>query len=177
MRDALLRSGVVKTDLRTSNVDINPKRNDHNDITGYTVSQGLTAKLHNLPQAGALMSAAISAGGDVARLTDVSFSIEDEAALLAEARRKAFADAHGKADLYARAAGRSLGRVVKIVEEPSSYGHSFAMNDTAGAGGSGGAAVPIEPGQQQLTVSVTVEWAVNPPGRPDRLDPLRRRHQ
>ena len=44
MRDALLHAGVVKTDLRTSDVAINPKRNDHNDITGYTVSQGLTAK-------------------------------------------------------------------------------------------------------------------------------------
>ena len=38
------------------------------------------------------------------------------------------------------------------------------MNDTAGAGGS--APVPIEPGRQQLTASVTVEWAINPPTRP-----------
>jgi uncharacterized protein YggE len=169
MRDTLLRSGVVTTDLRTSNVGIDPNRNDHNTITGYTVSQGLTAKIHNLPQAGALISAAIAAGGDVARLNDVSFSIEDEADLLAEARRKAFTDAHGKADLYARAAGRSLGRVVKIIDETPTYGSSFGQNDMAGvgsAGGSIGTKVPIEPGRQQVTVTVTVEWAFTPPGRP-----------
>ena len=169
MRDALLRSGVVKTDLRTSTVGITPKRNDHNTITGYTASQGLTAKIHSLPQAGALISAAVTAGGDLARLNDVSFSIEDKAALLAEARRKAFADAHGKADLYARAAGRSLGRVVRIVEENSGSGPWFAPNDmaaTGGNGGAGGAAVPIEPGQQQVTMTVTVEWAFAPPARP-----------
>ena len=160
MRDALLHGGLARTDLTTSNVGLTPKRNDHNTITGYTAGQGLIAKIHNLPQAGALISAAVAAGGDVARLNDVSFSIEDKAALLTEARGKAFADARGRADLYARAAGRSLDRVVKIVEEPAGSGSWFAPNDMAAtSGGAGGAAVPIEPGRQQVTMTVTVEWA------------------
>jgi len=162
MRDSLIRSGAVKADLRTSSVDINPKRNDHNDITGYTVRQGLTAKIHHLPQAGTLMSAAIAAGGDVARLNGVAFSIEDDAALLAEARKKAFADAQRKATLYARAAGRSLGPVARMVEETPSYGRPFAQNDMAGGGAGAGSALSIEPGRQQVTVTVTVEWALTP---------------
>ena len=157
-RDALVRSGVVKSDLRTSNVAINPKRNDHNDITGYTVSQGLTAKIHNLPRAGAVIAAVIAAGGDAARLNGVSFSIENEAALLVKARKKAFADARGKARLYAREAGRSLGRVVKMIEETPSYATPFEQNDMAGIA----SAAPIEPGRQQVTVTVTAEWALNP---------------
>jgi uncharacterized protein len=159
MRDALVRAGVARADLQTSNVGINPKRDDHNDITGYTVSQGLAAKIRNLPQAGAIMSAAVAAGGDAARLNGVSFSIADEAALLTEARRKAFADARDKAGLYAREAGRSLGRVVKVSEGSAGYESSYGQNHLAAAD----SAVPIEPGRQQLTATVTVEWALNPP--------------
>lgn len=157
IRNALLRSGVLKKDLQTSNVSVSPKRNDHSDITGYTVSQGLTAKIHHLPKAGTIISAAIAAGGDVARLNGVSFSIEHEAALLATARKKAFADARSKAELYAREAGRSLGRVVKMIEETPSYERPFGQNDMAGAS----SAVPIEPGQQQVTATVTVQWALS----------------
>jgi uncharacterized protein YggE len=158
MRDALVRAGVVKADLQTSNVGISPKRDDHNDITGYTVSQGLTATIRDLPRAGALMSAAIAAGGDAARLNGVSFSISDQAALLVEARKKAFADARAKAELYARAAGRSLGRVVKVSEETGGYRGPFGQHDMAAAD----SAVPIEPGRQRLTATVAVEWALNP---------------
>jgi uncharacterized protein YggE len=165
MRDTLARAGVVKADLQTSNVGISPKRNEHNDITGYTVSQGLTAKIRNLPQAGTLMSAAVKAGGDAARLNGISFSISDEAELLVEARKRAFADARGKAGLYAREAGRSLGRVVKVSEENPGYGRPFGQYAMAAAD----SAVPIEPGRQQLTVTVTVEWTLNPP--PDQQGP------
>jgi uncharacterized protein YggE len=158
MRSALVRAGMATADLQTSNMGISPTRNDDEVVTGYTVSQGLTAKVRNLPQAGALMSAAIAAGGDAARLNGVSFVIEDDAALLAEARRKAFADARRKAELYAREAGRSLGRVVKVSEQTPSDGgpgepYRFMAADSE---------VPVEPGRQQLAVSITVEWAFQP---------------
>ncbi|MET0419724.1 MAG: SIMPL domain-containing protein [Actinoplanes sp.] len=84
-------------DLQTSNVNISSTRKDDGPITGYAVNQGLTAKIRNLPKGGALISAAIAAGGDAARLNGVSFAIEDDAALLVEARKNAFADARGKA--------------------------------------------------------------------------------
>ncbi|MEU4421704.1 SIMPL domain-containing protein [Actinoplanes sp. NPDC024001] len=156
MRNALARAGMARADVQTSNVGINPRRNDNEEITGYVVNQGLTAKIRNVPRAGALMSAAIAAGGDAARLNGVSFAIENDAALLAQARKKAFADARGKAELYAREAGRPLGRVVRVVEETPSYGWAGDNYKMAAAD----AAVPIEPGRQELTVSVTVEWAL-----------------
>ncbi len=156
MRDTLVRDGLARADLQTSNAGIGATRNDGGKITGYTVNQGLTAKIRNLPRAGSLMSAAIAAGGDAARLNGVSFAVEDNAALLTQARKKAFADARAKAALYAGEAGRSLGRVLKVSEAGT------------GDGGSGGgdrmyaadAPMPIEPGRQRLTVTVTVEWAL-----------------
>ena len=128
---------------------------------------GLTAKVRDLPKAGALISAAIAAGGDAARLNGVSFAIEDDAALLVEARKKAFANARAKAALYAREAGRPLGRVVRVSEDSPNQWTPGGQNKF----GAADAAVPLEPGRQQLTVTVTVEWALDP--SPARRGPAR----
>jgi uncharacterized protein len=162
MRDALVRAGLTRADLQTSNVEVSSQRNDDGGIAGYTVSQGLTATIRNLPRAGAYMSEAIAAGGDAARLNGVWFAIEDDTALLTEARTKAFADARAKAELYAREASRQLGRVIKVSEM------------TPGDLGSGGqdlrsaadSPVPIEPGRQRRAATITVEWALHPPSAP-----------
>jgi uncharacterized protein YggE len=159
MRDALVRAGVARADLQTSDAGIAPEQNDDNDITGYTVTEGLTAKIRDLPKGGAVISAAIAAGGDAARLNGVSFSIEDDTPLLMQARKKAFADARAKAELYAEQARRPLGRVLTISEEAPGYVNPFHQNTMAM---SDAAALPIEPGQQQLSVTVTVEWALTP---------------
>jgi uncharacterized protein len=153
MRDALVRAGVARADLGTSNVTIGAKVDDHQAIVGYTVNEGLTATIRNLPRAGDTVAAAVAAGGDAARLNSASFGIENDTALLAEARRKAFADARQKAELYARAAGRPLGRVLRVSEATAGSGPVF------GPAAAMDARLPIEPGRQRLTVTVTVEWA------------------
>ncbi|MFI5843179.1 SIMPL domain-containing protein [Catenuloplanes sp. NPDC051500] len=161
MRDALIKAGLTRADLQTSNVAVGATENDDKKVVGYTASQGLTATIRDLPGAGALLSTAVAAGGDAARLTGVSFSIEDSAGLLAEARKRAFADARDKAELYARQAGRSLGRVVRVSEDNAVY-HGASANYSLAADAAG-AAVPIEPGRQQLTATVTVEWSFAAP--------------
>jgi uncharacterized protein YggE len=157
MRDALVRAGIARADLQTSNFSIGSKVNNDQQITGYTVNQGLTAKIRDLRRAGDLISAAIAAGGNAARLNGVSFAIENDAALLAEARKKAFADARQKAELYAHEAGRPLGRVVQVNETAPSYGVPVGQFSPAAMD----SRFPIEPGRQRVTVNVTVEWALD----------------
>jgi uncharacterized protein len=158
MRDALVRAGVAKADLQTSDVSVNSRRSG-TKITGYTVSQGLTAKIRTLPKAGAVISAAMTAGGDAARLHGTSFAIENDGALLTEARKRAFADARGKAELYAREAGRPLGRVIRVSEESAGFAGGAGLRGLAYAD----QAAPVEPGRQDLSVTISVEWALNPP--------------
>jgi uncharacterized protein len=164
MDDTLVRAGIARADLQTSVFSVGSKVNDDQTITGYTVRQGLTVKIRNLPRAGELMSAAIAAGGDAARLNGVSFAIENDGALLAEARRKAFADARQKAELYAHEAGQPLGGVRKVSETAPSYGVPFGQHAAAAMD----SRVPIEPGRQRLAVTVTVEWALDPLPKPAR---------
>ncbi len=156
MRNVLVREGVAPADLQTSQVDIESVQNDAGQVTGYTVSESLTAKIRSIPRAGTILAAAVAAGGNAARLSGVSFVVERNDALLAEARRKAFADARAKAELYADEADRSLGDAAYITETapgdtPLAQGQAV-LADAAPA-------VPIEPGRQPVAVTVTIRWS------------------
>ncbi|WP_344076620.1 SIMPL domain-containing protein [Luedemannella helvata] len=164
MRDALLRAGVARADIQTSSLSIGTRTNEDGATTGYTASQGFTVKIRNLPRAGDILSAGIAAGGNASRLYGVSFVMDNDAALVARARRGAFADARRTAELYAREAGRPLGRVLKITETAS--GCEGCDSSEASRGGFGGGAPgALEPGRHRLSVTVNVEWALNPPSR------------
>ena len=155
MQDALVDAGVAKADIQTSTAGIHPTYGKQGRITGYAVNEGLTARIRTIADAGTIIAAGIEAGGNAAQLFGISFEVEDDDDLLAAARRKAFADAQAKAELYAAEAGRRLGQVVSVTEAVPEYG-AFDMQF---AGAEASAAVPIEPGQQQLAVTVTVEWS------------------
>jgi uncharacterized protein len=157
IRDALVDHGVAEADIQTAGIDIYPRYARGGAISGYQVSHQLTVKIRDLAKAGAIISAAVDAGGNAARLSGVSFAIEDDDTLLAQARRQAFADAKAKAELYGEQAGRQLGPVVSVTETVRAAevsAESFRAADLAAP-----SPVPIEPGRQQLAVTVTVEWA------------------
>jgi uncharacterized protein YggE len=159
VHDAFTKGGVAEPDLQTSGLSIYPRYDkDGRRITGYQVSEQLSVKLRDLAKAGALIGQAADAGGDATRINGLSFDIEDDSTLLAQARRKAFDEARAKAELYAQASGRGLGRVVSVNESVSAPapGPEFAADVYRATASK---AVPILPGQQRLSVTVTVEWA------------------
>ena len=159
--DALRKGGVDEADLQTAGLDIYPQYSDDGrQVTGYQAQQQLTVTFRDVDAAGRLIGRAVSAGGDAARLSGLSFRIDDDSALLADARRKAFDDAKAKAELYGDAAGRGLGRVVSVTETVTGNDNPYPMSDYYAARDVAGAkAVELQPGQQQLSVTVTVEWS------------------
>jgi uncharacterized protein len=154
---SLERSGVADKDLQTSNFSIQPNYTNKGLPSGYVVNEGVTAKIHGLAKAGATLNAAVGAGGDKVRVDNVYVSIDDTDPLQGDARAAAVADAKAHAQQYAAAAGRSLGQVQSISEQtsysPTPYAYDRAM-PTAGS-----AAVPIQAGSQDVTVSITVVYA------------------
>ena len=98
------------------------------------------------------------AGGNATRVDGVSLSLNDTGSLLAAARAKAVADARTKAAQYARALGMSLGPVVSVSEQqPAPVLPVFAAPGAAHAAPS---TVPVSPGRQQVTVTVTAVFAL-----------------
>ena len=158
--DTLKRHGIAAKDLTTSQLSISPTYDTNGQrITGYQVSNLVTAKDHDLQGAGALIDAAAGAAGDAVRIQQIAFGFDDDSALLAQARADAVRRAHDQADQMAKAAGVKLGRVRSISEGSEvSPGPRYSLGAANAPGNA--APTPIEPGTQQLTVTVTAVYDI-----------------
>jgi len=154
---ALRRDGVAAADIQTSGLSIWPNYpNNSQTPSGYGVSESLTATLNSLATAGAQINDAVRAGGNATTVSDISLNLTDTSALLAQARARAVADATAKAGQYAKALGVPLGAVISITDQaPTQPLPEYGFANAA----AGKASVPISPGTQQLSVSITVVFA------------------
>ena len=154
---ALQAGGVAAADIQTSGLSIYPNYpNNSSTPDGYSVSESLTATLNSLAAAGTQIDAAVHAGGNAATVSGISLNLTDTSSLLAQARARAVADATAKAAQYAKALGQPLGPVVSITDQAPAQPYPVY----AAASSAAKASVPVSPGTQQLSVSVTVVFAV-----------------
>jgi uncharacterized protein len=155
----LRRSGVAAPDIQTSGLSVYPSYSGSSGVPdGYQVSEQLTITLRRLPVAGSQISAAAHAGGNATVIDGVSLNLSDTSTLLASARARAVADAKAKATAYARALGRPLGAVISMSEAPPAQ--PYPLPEFATPSASRAASVPVHPGTQQLSVTVTVIFAL-----------------
>ena len=156
---ALKGRGVAEKDLRTSELSLNPVFGPEGvgRITGYQASNEVTATLRNVAAAGGVIDAATSAAGDAARVQRLSFSIADDSALRAEARAEAVRQAQQRAKQMAEAAGVALGPLLSVSETPGTTPIPYPAQTADRS-----AAVPVQPGSQELRVSVDVVYAIAP---------------
>jgi uncharacterized protein YggE len=150
--------GVAPEDLQTSQLSIYPSYDDKGAVTGYQVTNIVTAKLRDIGGAGALIDAAGQAAGDAVRVQQLSFSIDDDSDLRANARADAVRRAQAQAKQLADAAGIALGPIHSITESPITG--TVVYPQAAMAADSAAGSVPIEPGSQQLQVSVQVVYEI-----------------
>ena len=155
---ALTKAGVAEKDIRTSNFSIWPSQqySPEGQITGtiYMVDNSVYITVRELDSLGDLLDDAITAGAN--SVNSITFDVADKTQAVKDARAKAVEDAKLQAQELADAAGISLGSVQNINFYDNS---SYPSPVYGGKGGGGGAmaadvAVPIQPGQ--LTISVTV---------------------
>jgi uncharacterized protein YggE len=156
---ALRAQGVAAADIQTSGLYIQPNYGSNSQTpTGYGASESLTATLDNIQTAGAQIQAAVHAGGNAVTVDGVSLNLTDTSGLLATARARAVADARAKAAQYAQALGQPLGPVVSVSDQTQTN-PSLPVPMASSVAGKA-SSVPINPGSQQLTVSVTVVFAL-----------------
>ncbi|MGV9713803.1 SIMPL domain-containing protein [Gordonia sp. NPDC003424] len=160
--DAVVAAGVDRKDIQTQQVNLTPQYTSpapgsSSEISGYQATNTIRVTIRDLDKASAILAAAATAGGDNTRISNVAFAIDDDSDLMKQAREAAFDDARSRAEQYASLAGDSLGKVQTITEQTSGAEQpTTVQRDSAVAA----APVPIEPGQQTLTFSVTVTYAL-----------------
>jgi uncharacterized protein len=157
--DALTGAGVDDKDIQTRNYSIYPEydyKADTQTLLGYRVTNTVTVKIRNLDDAGSIIDAATGAGGDAVQVSGVSFSIEDDDALLQDARGRAWDNAKAKADQLASLSGVTLGKPISITESVSSQPPVYRAADMLETAGT----TPIEAGEQTVTVVIEVEFSI-----------------
>lgn len=150
-------AGVAEVDIATTEVSIWPQYdNQGREVTGYEASNGLSVKLRDLSKAGAVIDVAADAVGDAITLGGISFGIDDTGPLYAKARELAVGTARLQAEQLAKAAGVGLGGVVAITEGAQYTPSPMYAGDMVAA--AGGSAVPLQPGSQQVQLTVQVVY-------------------
>jgi hypothetical protein len=160
---ALVGAGIDRKDISTTQVTLqpqysNPEPSGIATITGYRATNAIGVKIHPTDAASRMLALIVSTGGDATRITSVSYSIADDSQLVKDARARAFNDAKNRADQYAQLSGLRLGKVLSISE-------ATGASPTAGAPSAPpkamATAVPLEPGQQTVSFSVTAVWELD----------------
>jgi len=153
--NALTGAGVDRKDISTTEVSLQPEYDSSGGaITGYRAGNSIRVKIHPADSASHVLAVIVGAGGDATRISSVSYSIADDSQLVKDARARAFQDAKNRAEQYAQLSGLKLGKVISISEA------SGGASTVPPAPPRGGAVenVPLEPGQQTVSFSVTVVW-------------------
>ncbi|MFE7797130.1 SIMPL domain-containing protein [Nocardia sp. NPDC057440] len=157
--DAMVAAGLARADVRTTEISIQPQYASGPDggnqtIIGYRATNSVHIVVRDLSKASAILDSGVKAGGDETRLRGVSFALDDDSRLLADARSRAFADAKSRAEQYAVLAGSKLTDVITINEASSRDDTPKALRDEAAQ------SFALEPGTQTVTFTVTVTWGL-----------------
>ena len=161
VRAALKEKGIALKDIRSANISVYPEYNWTQEagtkITGYRASQSFDVLVRKAADAGTIIEAVVTAGGDNVQLGGVIPTTLNPAIATEEARAAAVANAKSKAASYAKLLGTSIGKVLFLEEQSSPiYSSPFPM-----AKAEADSAVQIDLGEQDVTVTITVRWALN----------------
>lgn len=156
---ALKKLGVPDRNIQTSGFSVFPQytNGDNNNprrLTGYQVSNTVTVKLERVDRTGPALDALVAAGAN--QMNGISFDIARPEPLLDQARADAVTDARHRAEVYAKAAGVSLGSIQSISENGASTPPRPLYRMAVMA-----EAAPVAPGEQTLSADVTLVWEIH----------------
>jgi uncharacterized protein len=169
---ALKRHGIADRDIQTSNLSIHPvyaeprRQPDGSveprtpEIIGYQVSNTVSVRQRKLGDYGKVIDTLVTAGAN--QVSGPSFMLDQPDAALDAARTEAVTKARARADLYARAAGLRVVRMISISESggyspPTPVMYRMAAQDAAAS-----APPPVAAGEVSLNINVTVQFELAP---------------
>ena len=160
---ALKAANVEPKDIQTSRLSLQPQyapnRSGPSPVVGYQASNRVTVRLHDIPKVASTIDVLVGAGAT--NVGGIGFSISNASKLLDDARGQAVADARRKAEIYAKAAGVTLGAPLGISEE----GAPGPMPYRKMAVGMAVSPTPVAQGEETLQVTVSVSWAIKQAGQ------------
>jgi len=174
----LKAQGIEEKDIKTTSYNVYPKYEwvetqvecirypcpptGNQEMTGFEVSQILEVKVRDTEKAGDILSGVGNLGANT--VSGLNFTIDEEDALVAEARGKAIDDATTKAKELAKQLNVSLVRIVGFNENggyPVYYKREMmTMSADAGYGGATPPAPELPVGENKITSSVSITYEI-----------------
>jgi len=155
---ALKGAGIAEKDFQTSRLSLQPQyapnRPGPSAVVGYRASNRVTIRLRDVSKVAGVIDTLVAAGAN--EIGGINFMVSNASKLLDEAREQAIADARRKAEIYAKAAGVTLGAPLDISEGGSPGPMPFRKM----AAGMAAAPVPVAQGEETLRLTVSVSWAI-----------------
>jgi uncharacterized protein YggE len=161
VRAALKRAGIDDKDIQTSSINLNPEyryvENQPPRLTGYRASDTVNVKFRDLKRTGAILDALVAEGAN--QINGPNLTIDKPEAAYDEARVKAIAAGRARAELYARALGKRVVRLLSVSEGsgyqmpppmPVAYARDMAAQAVA--------KTEIDPGTQELQVTLAMSF-------------------
>lgn len=157
---ALKRAGIAERDIQTSSINLNPDyvyaERQPPRLTGYQASNNVSVRFRDIRNSGKVLDALVAEGAN--QISGPSLTIDKPESALDEARTKAIAAGRARADLYARALGMRVVKLLSVSESggyqtppPMPYARGMVAQEAS-------AKTDIIPGEQQLQVSVQMSF-------------------
>lgn len=156
---ALRKAGIADRDMQTSSINLSPQYryqdNQPPQLIGYQASNMVRINFRKIGNAGRIIDTLVAQGAN--QINGPSLTVEKADEALDEARSAAVAKARARAELYAKAAGLRVKRILSISENGASappmpypvvrMAMSKAESDTA-----------LQPGKTALSITVNVSF-------------------
>jgi uncharacterized protein YggE len=159
VRAALRRAGIADRDIQTSQISLNPEyryaENQPPRLVGYQASNQVSVRFRDIAETGEILDALVGQGAN--QINGPSLGIDRPEAALDEARTLAVANARSRAELYARALGMRIKRILSVSEPGIVHMPPIPVMRMEAANARD-ASTQIDPGEQTLTVNLTVSY-------------------
>ena len=160
VRVALKRAGIADKDIQTSSINLNPDYRYENNqppvLTGYQASNNVSVKFRDIRNSGKILDALVAEGAN--QINGPSLTIDKPEGAYDEARVKAIAAGRARAELYARALGMRVMRLISVSEGSSNYPRPPMPMVMMAKAERSDASTSIDPGSQDLEVSLAMSF-------------------
>jgi uncharacterized protein YggE len=180
---ALKRSGIADRDIQTSAISLSPRYNNPEAeaqararetrqpyvpatepprIIGYEARNSVQVRVRKLGEMGKIIDVLVAAGAN--EVNGPSFTLDDQKTALDEARTEAVAVGRERAELYAKAAGMRVVRLLSMTEGGGYYPVQQIVVTGMRSGGYGAPppppSAPVSPGELTLGTSLSMQFEI-----------------
>lgn len=162
----LKAQAVSDIDLKTTQYTIDPRYEYYTcptrgpcpspTIVGYTITQSVRVKIRDFTKIGTILEGVVTEGAN--SVSQLVFTIDDPTRVENAARAEAIRKAQEKAAGLARSGGFRMGKLISLGEGVGPQPYPYVGFEKAYGMGGGVTAPIVEPGSQEISVTMTLTY-------------------